>query len=157
MATETDVTQHIFAILDSVLGQQQQQQFQQQQFEGASTSADVPSFTAPSVSVPLKRKPGRPKGSVTVNRRNPNDPPKVKGPIGRPRKDGQPPGASRYMLNKMRAELERNASAQLSLPGGTEVIVMENVEHQALPQGEDDIPMESNVCCIQLVYRLRRF
>lgn len=144
MATEEDGTQHIFAILHSVLGQQQQQQQQQQLFEGAATSTDVASSTTPSV--PLKRKPGRPKGSVTVNRRNPNDPPKVKGPIGRPRKDGQPPGSSRYMRNKRLGEMAWSVSAQPPLPGGTEVIEIANVEQQALPQGGDDIPKETNVC-----------
>ncbi len=42
--------------------------------------------------VPVKRKPGRPKGSGKKPV-DPNAPPKVKRPVGRPRKDGLPAGS----------------------------------------------------------------
>lgn len=46
----------------------------------------------PTEQVPQKRAPGRPKGSVKKNP-DPNAPPKVKRPVGRPRKDGLPAGS----------------------------------------------------------------
>ena len=46
----------------------------------------------PAETVPQKRPPGRPKGSVNKPP-DPNAPPKVKRPVGRPRKDGLPAGS----------------------------------------------------------------
>jgi len=45
-------------------------------------------------SEPAKRGPGRPKGSTKkAMEGDPNSPPKVKRPVGRPRKDGKPAGS----------------------------------------------------------------
>ncbi|RPD60041.1 hypothetical protein L227DRAFT_575579 [Lentinus tigrinus ALCF2SS1-6] len=46
----------------------------------------------PNPEVPVKRKPGRPKGSGKKPV-DPNAPPKIKRPVGRPRKDGLPAGS----------------------------------------------------------------
>lgn len=46
----------------------------------------------PTETAPQKRTPGRPKGSMKKNP-DPNAPPKVKRPVGRPRKDGLPAGS----------------------------------------------------------------
>ena len=46
----------------------------------------------PTEAAPQKRTPGRPKGSMKKNP-DPNAPPKVKRPVGRPRKDGLPAGS----------------------------------------------------------------
>lgn len=66
-----------------------------------SVSATLPTSPRPSRAgsnpqstdqVPQKRPPGRPKGSVNKPP-DPNAPPKVKRPVGRPRKDGLPAGS----------------------------------------------------------------
>ena len=68
--------------------QQQQQQPQQQQNESVSTAGLNPDGT------PVKRRPGRPKGSTKKNLLAGSPvPPKIKRPVGRPRKDGLPAGS----------------------------------------------------------------
>lgn len=52
----------------------------------------APPVVAPNVEVPVKRKPGRPKGSGKKQLEN-NGEPKMKRPVGRPRKDGLPAGS----------------------------------------------------------------
>jgi len=64
------------------------QQQQQHQNESASTSGLNPDGT------PVKRRPGRPKGSTKKNLLAGSPvPPKIKRPVGRPRKDGLPAGS----------------------------------------------------------------
>ena len=57
-------------------------------------SAPTPALDGanPNPEVPVKRKPGRPKGSGKKPV-DPNAPPKIKRPVGRPRKDGLPAGS----------------------------------------------------------------
>ena len=48
--------------------------------------------TVPGPEMPMKRRPGRPKGSGK-KQVDPNTEPKIKRPVGRPRKDGLPAGS----------------------------------------------------------------
>lgn len=50
------------------------------------------SAVPPNSDLPVKRKPGRPKGSGKKQLEN-NGEPKIKRPVGRPRKDGLPAGS----------------------------------------------------------------
>lgn len=71
-----------------------------------------PSISAPSTfnsdGSPVKRRPGRPKGSTKKHLLAADLPPKIKRPVGRPRKDGLPAGA----LLKLKRERETAASQQ---------------------------------------------
>lgn len=62
--------------------------------------------------LPVKRRPGRPKGSTKKHLLGEPTPPKNKRPVGRPRKDGLPAGS----VGPSRAKRERNRSAPQYAP-----------------------------------------
>ncbi len=93
-------------VLDLNNDQQQQQQQQDQQQQQQQQEQAGPSISAPATlnadGTPIKRRPGRPKGSTKKHLLAPDLPPKIKRPVGRPRKDGLPAGT----LLKIKRERE---------------------------------------------------
>lgn len=89
-------------VLDVNKSEQQQQQQQ-----------EAPSISAPALNTdgsPVKRRPGRPKGSTRKHLLATDLPPKIKRPVGRPRKDGLPAGT----LLKMKREAAATQSPLVS-------------------------------------------
>lgn len=76
-------------VVPQTLDVQMQDATQQQPQPGVQP---MQSMGAPGAETPLKRRPGRPKGSGK-KQIDPNAEPKVKRPVGRPRKDGLPAGS----------------------------------------------------------------
>lgn len=74
--------------------QQQQQQQQSQQGQSQAQPSDINSEAQEGSPVSVKRGPGRPKGSTKkLFEPDPSSTPKIKRPVGRPRKDGRPAGS----------------------------------------------------------------
>ncbi|KXN80596.1 hypothetical protein AN958_09757 [Leucoagaricus sp. SymC.cos] len=82
----------------------------------ASTSA-APATAPANPAEPVKRRPGRPKGSSKKNLLGTPPPPKIKRPVGRPRKDGFPAGS----VGPNRPKVKRDSNPWVTPQGLTGV------------------------------------
>ncbi|KAG6907054.1 hypothetical protein DXG01_010740 [Tephrocybe rancida] len=98
---------------------------------------------------PPKRKPGRPKGSTKKTITGEAPVPKVKRPVGRPRKDGFPAGSlgnSRQRMAKQASVLDQSAPTNWAAPMGGVGYPQHQVSYMSVSAGpSNNIPIDPNL------------